>query len=1026
MIQLAKKPDQPPQPESPAGGNSAPSQTAAPSASAPPPPPPPPPPPQQGDDSAPPKKFSHMGNEQPKDDDDAEPPEPSALVKARERTVAFLIKHHKKLAIGTVAAVAASIAVYAGLTWFYGTVLFKSANEALAAKDYARAVRDFEAYQKFSGADEKSTYPLSRALLFHGDYAKIRAHLGNYAGENWEIHYVYAAGVYEQDPEKAIDLLNDITNKLGYLDEESRPGVVSNITYLRGLYLLMQNQYTSAARVFSGPYAQPRDEEYMREAFRFFLRTNQIKIAKSAPLPFDSIAEPAPSLSGVINYVFQPDSYDNSYGVPLRPSDLEHDAENAPAKDLFRASGLLAEVLSNPNEAANAAQKFRTLNPDTKSLLAHYITGYQLVLAGESAEAAKTYAAAAEFAPSSSVHQYHAAALWMGSNGAPPAPEVMEAYRKSFAANGQNLTALNNYAFLELYLGNVEQAKEASDKALAINADNRFAVINKILIGLAGASLDYEKALVETDSLLAEDNKSVLLVELAAQIRIQRKNIFGAVHFIQRLRDLRPDDPAVARRLADVRRHSGQLLLAVQETESALKAFPKNSDLLYHSAVYRAQVRDAKGANKALAQMSGEEQAFARARVNMIFSAVDDGAKAAQFGEQALKLAPPGERTAVAVDLARQHLELGNVGKAAAAHKVAAANVEYASFIDRNAILEALDLRVKAADGDASTEERITLLLEEASVSNNVFAQIDLCWALLSLDKVSFAITALEKIRTLQVQPPEVLMLALQSAYERSGQSANAEEIKTRIAAARKNIEKIAEGEKKTELPDDVKAIFAKGSKGFTQALNKAMKEKDYETVAAIYTEVINSKSDVAQKPAKNFQNRGAIYILLGRYEEAVADFAKALSLKDQLTPEEAQSVHYNYVNVLVQAKKYQRGIDEINAQLQSSPQFKQRTQYLQLLGVALSRVGRYRESAEAYQTLINEFPDRARYYINLAEVARVEENYPLAIKTLTSGLEVAPGNLKMREMLYRIYTSLGEAQNANRQLNFIKKIKNK
>ncbi|MBE8157788.1 MAG: hypothetical protein HAW59_00085 [Betaproteobacteria bacterium] len=943
-----------------------------------------------------------------------------AIRRTVNRIVTYVKLNRKKIAIWTTAAVAAGIALYVGVFWVYATMLFKSGDESLAKKEYPRAITDLVEYQKIAGKDEASSALLSRALLFAGEYKKLRDTFGDYHGEDLDIRYAHAIALYQNDPKEAGIQLKALADSAGE-DLASMP----HISRAQGVIGMLRKNYTSASRILKESFAAPENEEYLRALFSFFLANNKLSFSTSVPLPFKTLSETIPNFTHIINYRFYPDGYDNSFSIPMDANNLAHDMAAAPVEDVYHALSLLSDTLQRPQQAAEISRNFRSQRSGEKSLLAHYIMGYHHAAANDAAAAAEIYAVAAKLSQTSRAYQYQAAALWMLEKGAPPSPEVVKIYQQAIAANEKNVPALNNYAFLELYLGNFDKAKAANEKAAKISGTAPSVVINRILIGLADNTLDSEKALISADSLLGTNDKSALLVELAAQIRIRRQNMFGAAHFLQRLKDLRPDDASVPRRIADVHRHSGQMLLAANEIGDALQQFPNNPELLHDYVIYNAYIANSREVKNTLKKIDASARDFVAARANMILSYSVNPLEAIKFGELAIKAAPPAERTAVAVEVARLHLAADDPGRAEVLYKAAVANAKQSFFVGRDNILRALALRIKAADGDLASEEKITILIEHAAKSENISAQLDLCWALLSLDKINTAITFLEKIRALQVQPPETLMVALHAAYSKAGQTASATEIKARIAAARKNIEKITAGRIEVNLPE-VKAIFAAGSNNFAKSLNRALEEKNYELVVALYTELIDSKKDIAQKPAKNFQNRGVIYILLERYEEAIADFAKALTMKEQLSAEESDSVHYNYVNVLVKAREFQRAVDEVQNRLDKPGEFKHEVQYLQLLGFSLSQIGRYREASDTYKTLIDIHPDNVNNYIKLAGVARVEENFPLAIKTLTEGLEVQPSNIEMREMLYRIYNSLGQVDDAKRQLEFIKKIKKK
>ncbi|MGI9305686.1 MAG: tetratricopeptide repeat protein [Gammaproteobacteria bacterium] len=902
---------------------------------------------------------------------------------------------------------------YGGYFWAYTSILFNAGIEQIEAKNYGGAAEYLERYREISGKDEESSLLLARAYFFAQQHDQISAIFPDYDGSDVEVEYMLAIAEYPTAPKAAHRRM------VGVVATNDERNELAHIVYAPGVLALLEGDYTSAARHLSESL-KPEDDRHLRALFEFFLKHNSLKIQGALPFPFDYLPTELPKSVKVLSETrFAPEGYNNFFSIPLNAADLAYDVTQTPATEAFQSLYLLAQTQADPKTVLDTISAFQVVRPNLVSPLAHYISGYYHAAGGDYEKAAEIYAAANKIAKTSRTYQHLGAALWMVEGGAHPTTPVTEAYKEAITLDPSNSTALNNYSFLQFYLGNIDEAQAANAKALSLSNTDIFAILNRLLVGLATDNLDADAAVIQIDSLLAEYPDSPLVLGMAAQIQVLRKNVFTALPYLQKLENILPEDPGIPRRIADGHRHAGQLLLAAEEINRALEKFPENSDLIHDVIVYYARSGNDKTVRGMIRDAGLEEEGLTASHAEMVV--LGDKSKsikqATALGEQALAATTEDRQTDIAVELARLYLREDEVEKAKQVYDSASSHLESAYFLGAAAVVKALGLRIRAAEGDAAAETEILALLDETVQSENVFAQVDLCWGLVALGKFKIAIDRLEKIRVQPVQMAEVL-IALRAAYKADQNSEKVARLDTQIKAARQG----AEEKPAVSFPSSIQKIFTSRS-SLLGSINDAIAAQDYERVIELYTDLIESKTLAVEKPAKNFQNRGAIYIALERYDEAVKDFSKALSMGDQLSPEEKDSVHYNYVNTLVHANNYKLAVSEIDKRLDQPGRFKYKGPYRQLLALALSRDGQYKRAKEEYGALIYEDPRNIKNYIKLAETARLDDTDQQAIEALTEGLEIDPQNLKMRKMLYDIYNSLGQTRNAQRQREFIERL---
>ena len=923
------------------------------------------------------------------------------------------------------------LAVLGGVGYFvgYAQYLLTVSVDLLEQGDYRQAEGYALDYEKIAGRSEQSMRVLARTRLFAGDSSRLASILKDYNEEDAELRYMQALAIYTTDPKSGRSALQRLFEE----SKDQHPYVFA----ADGIFYLLEDQYQAALPHLEDVSAAPGDsnaDQHLRALFAFFWHNSTLDIGQAVPVEFAHLTGSSPEHLGILGFDISSEGYSNSYGVPRSPGAYDADGESSPVRDLFRGLYLLAQIQASPDQGAEliAAE----VEEGNTSLLARYLNAYYLALGGEVAQAAEIYQGIVDDAPFTEAYQYLGAALWQSQNGdgSPPSQEVLDAYERAVQLSGQNVIALNNYAYLQFNFGNADEATALIERASDVSTTNTHVAMNRVLIGLVNGSLPIDKAYSQTEALLLQSPGSIFLRQLAAHIESLRGNFSDAIENHRRIAQLNLEDARPALRVADLYHYQGQMLLAVTGLAEAY-TFSGLDRILGALAYYQAKLGDTQGAERTLGEISSDDPAALHAKfILMINDENPDIEAAAALGERALAEAAEADKTAVAIDLARWYLNTEQpVEKSTAALQVARDAAPHSLVFGLNLILDSIGYRIRIAQGEPVLPE-VERALVSSGENNNVFVQIDMGRALVDLNRAGEGIEVLENVRSKRVRAP-YLLRALINAYEEDSRPELASKTRQQLAAIAAGAEKFSSN----QPTSNTNRVFQSREKTLIE-INKAIAAKDYEGAIDLFTflieEVDNSK---LAKPALNFQNRGALYMTTKRYGLAIDDFATALGMSEQLSLEEADSVHYNYVHALVQDQQYEEAEKQLRKRLAGGPpgtdenaveplpgaEFPHERAYLRLLASALSRLGKQKEVRDVYQTLIDRYPRDVSNYISLGDIAMVGDNFDLATSVLTQGLEIDPQNIKMHEMLYEIYSALGDNDNALRHQKLVRSLRN-
>ena len=141
----------------------------------------------------------------------------------------------------------------------------------------------------------------------------------------------------------------------------------------------------------------------------------------------------------------------------------------------------------------------------------------------------------------------------------------------------------------------------------------------------------------------------------------------------------------------------------------------------------------------------------------------------------------------------------------------------------------------------------------------------------------------------------------------------------------------------------------------------------------------------------------GAVYSGLGRHEEAVAGYNKAIELK----PDYAET-YYNLGATLKELSKHEEAVVSYNKAIELRPYF---AEAYNNLGSALNKLGDYEKAVTSYNKAIELKPDYAETYYNLGSVFHELERYEESIARLTKAIELKPDYVEA-------YNNLGNSLN--------------
>ncbi|MDX1673033.1 MAG: tetratricopeptide repeat protein, partial [Balneolaceae bacterium] len=193
-------------------------------------------------------------------------------------------------------------------------------------------------------------------------------------------------------------------------------------------------------------------------------------------------------------------------------------------------------------------------------------------------------------------------------------------------------------------------------------------------------------------------------------------------------------------------------------------------------------------------------------------------------------------------------------------------------------------------------------------------------------------------------------------------------------------------------------------------AFHAQMVKRDLEQAAGYYETMLDSYPDYS--PIHN--NLGRVYQFMGRYDEAISEFKKALQLDPNLT------LAYNNINLvyLYQTGNLDSAYVWCKRQIASNPDY---YYGYDLLGWTYLGMDSLDRAEASFQHALELKPDFKIDLYRLAHTYRLQGNYEKAIDPLSDILEKFPSDYYAHQQLGIIYRLMGDESNANRHFEKFK-----
>jgi tetratricopeptide (TPR) repeat protein len=152
-----------------------------------------------------------------------------------------------------------------------------------------------------------------------------------------------------------------------------------------------------------------------------------------------------------------------------------------------------------------------------------------------------------------------------------------------------------------------------------------------------------------------------------------------------------------------------------------------------------------------------------------------------------------------------------------------------------------------------------------------------------------------------------------------------------------------------------------------------------YEDAIASYDRAIKINPDLHEA----WSNRGVALVNLGRYEKAIASYDRAIKIKPDL-----HETWYNRGVALGNLGRYEEAIDSFDRTIEINPDDHE-AWYNR--GNALGNLGRYEEAIDSYDRAIEINPDKVKAWYNRGNALRNLGRYEKAIASYDRAIEINP-----------------------------------
>lgn len=160
------------------------------------------------------------------------------------------------------------------------------------------------------------------------------------------------------------------------------------------------------------------------------------------------------------------------------------------------------------------------------------------------------------------------------------------------------------------------------------------------------------------------------------------------------------------------------------------------------------------------------------------------------------------------------------------------------------------------------------------------------------------------------------------------------------------------------------------------------------------------------------YQLRGSAYYSMGRFEQAVADLEKAISIQRGGAKETLQLgiAHYQLGN-MAEAKRYLELAASLNPNSAEAKRFLSRTQYAE--AVTAIQEAKYPRAIKILQEFIGENPDDGEAWYNLGLALLFSEDFEAAERSLKRSAELSPDSWEIFDRLGYLYEKRNRFQDS-------------
>ena len=915
-------------------------------------------------------------------------------------------KHNRLIIVGgAVLLVGIIAAAYIGST-IYQSYLISSSREAVLAGRYAEAVPKLESHLANNENDYEARVLLVRALLATGKGERAGEELDFVAArdsstaESGEFRYYQAWQVAVQNPAAPNTQLQSALS--------ANPDNVA-VRYMDAMYHLRENRPAEAVNALrsalfsNSKFSEPADVGHnARELnyWRNFAFANYFTSETATPpVPFVSLPQPFPPAEA-IGVRIGPNGFNNWYAAPFAGSSIRGLPLSAEAN--IRLLIAFAHLRNGAND--RALTELGELIGKEDNPAARYLLAMALVSDGKYGDALKEYERINEQTPDIDAAVMLANAKWVLSGGQPPDEETLAAYDKAAEASETHIPALNNAAFMHLYTGNLERARELLERALEAAPSNANAQFNMMLADIAEGKYGDARPRLYAVTEVWPDLQ--FLSDIAFVMESRSGNTKAAKDIAEELKERDPQDPVPYIRLAQVYKETRNAVSELLELENGFLKLPGNVDI---AGEYLLALARNKRFNAALDVLDTLDAAAGEDARVLVAQALINAASKPDIAEEYFELA------AEAAEVDEDEAAIRRIALLRAKFYVSAGQSDRALDAIRGAALsdgtlpleaQAVELLAKVALKEHEDAEEARAIHELAMQTQNIIAQIHILEALNRLGD-PLALDDLDKIPDFHSD----LLLPLDGGetLAASGSQEAPRRERTgdvKIKLCNKAIENTS---------DEVAEICSQ--------IDEAVTAGRFGEAIDLYRNLSN-RDDVNLRKASAHQNIGAFYLKVKDFPAAETEFAEALKNFKQLRPRELLGVRLNYSFALIQTGNHEEAVNQINTAI-TEGRIPARAQapYLSLLAVALANLGDVDQSLDTLKTMYNRDAKLFRTYLRVSDTFKQAGNHKAEEKVLLTAQKIEPRSIPVQQRLVEHYTKRGNSAGIDRHMQILQQL---